>query len=92
MTEIYYVYFVNQKDSDWTDLMTLENPLNMPQFKEIDRAILGIPQGDRDGWVWVHRLGYSSTKGTYHIDGWTAINLNCITRIDQVEGMVEVKE
>jgi len=92
MTEIYYVYFDNQQGSDWPDLMTLENPLNAPHFNEMERAMLGIPQGDRDGWVWVHRLGYNGAKDTHYITGWTAINLNHISRIDEVEEKVEAKE
>lgn len=92
MTEIYYVYFDNQQDSDWPDLMVLQNPLNVPQYSEFERAIIGIPQGDREGWVWVQRLGYNGIKGTHYIDGWTAINLDRITRIDQVEEKVEAKE
>ena len=82
---IYYIYFDNQQDSGWPDLMTLENPRNIPQ------KVAKNMTNDRDGWVWVHRLGYNGTKGTHYITGWTAINLNHISRIDQVKEEVEAK-
>ena len=84
--DVYYIYFDNQQNSDWPDLMVLENPLNIPQ-DVAQRMVSG-----REGWVWVHRLGYNCTKCTHFVDDWTAFNLNRVTRIDQVEKDVEVKE